>query len=349
MRDGNYLVGYGMATATYPANRSASTAKAILFSDGHAEIECCTQDIGTGTFTVMTQIAADAFGLPVDKVRVKLGDSDYPKGANSGGSQVSASVGPAIRAAALGVVAKLKKLMMEDAGSPLHGVPETGIVARDGGLYGPAGQGETFVAALRRQRLDKLEVLANTDVSTRARGGASGAVSESEERAKEESKNNAAVQEDEHVDREAYAFHSWGAQFARVLVDPDLCTVRIDKAVSVMDIGKVLNWKTATNQIMGGIIFAIGMALMEGSQYDPVRGRIVTRDLANYLVPVHADMPVFDIQFIDHPDPYISPIGARGIGEIGITGMAAAVVNAVYHATGKRVRDLPVNIEKLMG
>ena len=348
MREGNYLVGYGMATATYPANRSASTARAILFSDGHAEIECCTQDIGTGTFTVMTQIAADAFALPVDKVRVKLGDSDYPKGANSGGSQVSASVGPAIRAAALGVVAKLKQMAVADAASPLHGASGTAIAARDGGLYGPAGQGETFGAILRRQGLDKLETLANTDVSTRARSGASAALSETEEQAKEESKGNAAVQEDEQVDREAYAFHSWGAQFARVLVDPDLCTVRVDKAVSVMDIGKVLNLKTATNQIMGGMIFAIGMALMEGSQYDPIRGRVVTRDLANYLLPVHADMPVFDIQFIDHPDPYISPIGARGIGEIGITGMAAAVANAVYHATGKRVRDLPISIDKLM-
>lgn len=349
MRQGQYLVGYGMATATYPANRSASTAKALLFADGHAEIECCTQDIGTGTYTVMTQIAADALGLPVDKVKVKLGDSEYPKGANSGGSQVSASVGPAIRAAALGVVAKLKKLVSDDSGSPLHGLAEGDIVARDGGLYGPAGQGETFAAALGRQRLDKLEALATTDVSTRPRSGAPGALSDTEEKAKEESRNNAAVKEDEGVDREAYAFHSWGAQFVRVLVDPELCTIRVDKAVSVMDIGKVLNLKTATNQIMGGMIFGIGMALMEGSQYDPGRGRVVTRDLANYLVPVHADMPDFDIQFIDHPDPYISPIGARGIGEIGITGMAAAVANAVYHATGKRVRDLPVSPEKLMG
>ena len=351
MREGNYLVGYGMATATYPANRSPSTARAVLYSDdgGRAVIECCTQDIGTGTFTVMTQIAADAFGLPVEKVKVKLGDSDFPKGANSGGSQVSASVGPAIRAAAVGVVDKLKKMAIDDTRSPLHGATAGGIMARDGGLYDPSGRGESFADILRRQGLEKLEALANTDVSTRARSGSAGAGSESEQKAKDESKNNTAVQEDESVDRTAYSFHSWGAQFARVLVDPDLCTVHVDKAVSVMDIGKVLNLKTATNQIMGGMIFAIGMALMEQSRYDPVRGRVVTRDLANYLVPVHADMPVFDIQFIDHPDPYISPIGARGIGEIGITGMAAAVANAVYHATGRRVRDLPVSIEKLIG
>jgi xanthine dehydrogenase YagR molybdenum-binding subunit len=352
MRQGDYLVGYGMATACYPANRSASTAKAILYSDengSHAAIECCTQDIGTGTFTVMTQIAADAFALPVEKIRVKLGDSDFPKGANSGGSQVSASVGPAIRAAALGVLDKLKKMAAENDNSPLHGIPVTAITARDGSFYGPAGQADSYVSILRRQRLDKLEALANTDVSTRQRSGAPTAASDSEEQAKNESKTNSAVQEDEKVDREAWSFHSWGAQFARVLVDPELFTVRIDRAVSVMDIGKVLNQKTAASQIMGGMIFAIGMALMEQSQYDPLRGRVVTRDLANYLVPVHADMPVFDIQFIDHPDPYISPIGARGIGEIGITGMAAAIANAIYHATGRRVRDLPVSIEKLIG
>jgi xanthine dehydrogenase YagR molybdenum-binding subunit len=348
MRQDRWLVGYGMATATYPANRSGSTAKAILFADGHAEIECCTQDIGTGTFTIMTQIAADALGMPVDKVNVKLGDSDYPKGANSGGSQVSASVGPAIRAAALGAIAKLKKLATANPASPLYNIPEADISVRDGALHSSTGQTETFSTILSRHGLQKLEALANTDVSTRPRSGA-GVLSETEEKAKAESKENAAVKEDEAIDRNAYSFHSFGAQFVRVLVDPELYTVRIDKAVSVMDIGKVLNLKTAINQIMGGMIFGFGMALMEGSQYDPTRGRVVTRDLANYLVPVHADMPDFDIQFIDHPDVYISPIGARGIGEIGITGAAAAVVNAIYNATGKRGRDLPVSVEKLMG
>jgi xanthine dehydrogenase YagR molybdenum-binding subunit len=352
MRQGRYLVGYGMATATYPANRSASTARAILFADGHAEIECCTQDIGTGTYTVMTQIAADALSLPVDKVRVKLGDSDYPRGANSGGSQVSASVGPAIRAAAIGVVEKLTKMAMQDTSSPLHGLDEKIIHAAGGGIYSSAEpqRGESYPALLSRLRLDKIEALANTNVSTRAQQGSPNAAGESdtEEKAKEESKTNAAVQQDQDVKRQEYSFHSFGAQFIRVLVDPELYTVKVDRAVSVMDIGKVLNYKTATNQIMGGMIFGIGMALMEGSTYDPIRGRVVTRDLANYLVPVHADMPVFDIKFIDRPDILISPIGARGIGEIGITGTAAAVANAIYHATGKRVRDLPVTLEKLM-
>jgi len=349
MREGNYLIGYGMATATYPANRSASTAKATLFPDGHAEIECATQDIGTGTYTVMTQIAADALGLPVDKVKVKLGDSSYPKGANSGGSQVSASVGPAIRAAALGAKSKLIKMGIADANSPLHGQAEENIVVDNGHLHmiNQPETGETYAQILNRHNLNKVEALANTNVSTRpqqAAGGKTGV----EAQAEEESKTNPAVQEDEHVDRKPYAFHSFGAQFVKLRVDAQLGTVHIDKIVGVMDIGKVLNLKTAKNQIMGGMIFGIGMALMEETQYDPNDGRVITHDLAQYLVPVHADMPEFEVQFIDKPDPYISPIGARGIGEIGITGMAAAIANAVYHATGKRVRDLPVTPDKLM-
>ncbi|MDB5030690.1 xanthine dehydrogenase family protein molybdopterin-binding subunit [Mucilaginibacter sp.] len=348
MQEGNYLIGYGMATATYPANRSASTAKAILFADGHAEILCGTQDIGTGTYTIMTQIAADAFALPMEKVKVKLGDSSYPKGANSGGSQVSASVGPAIRAAALGAVNKLIKMAIADSGSPLHGHKEEDIVAANGRLYvAKTNSGESYEQLLSRNG-GKVEALATTNVSTRQQEANPAAKSGAEEEAEKESKTNAVVQDDEKTDRKPYAFHSFGAQFVKLRVDKQLGTVHIDKIVSIMDIGKVLNLKTAKNQIMGGIIFGIGMALMEGTGYDPNDGRVVTRDLAQYLVPVHADMPEFDIRFIDKPDPYISPIGARGIGEIGITGITAAINNAIYHATGKRVRDLPVTADKLI-
>ncbi|MDB5111795.1 MAG: hypothetical protein JWR67_2909 [Mucilaginibacter sp.] len=351
IREGNYLVGYGMATATYPANRSASTAKAVLFPDGHAEILCGTQDIGTGTYTIMTQVAADALGLPIEKVKVKLGDSSYPKGANSGGSQVSASVGPAIRAAALGAKSKLVKMAIADAGSPLHGQKEETIIADNGQLHliNQPDKGETYSAILNRHGLDKIEVLATTNVSTRQQQEANPAAKTgAEAQAAQESKSNPAVQEDEHTDRKPYSFHSFGAQFVKLRVDAQLGTVHIDKIVSVMDVGKVMNLKTAKNQIMGGAIFGIGMALMEETAYDPNDGRVVTRDLAQYLVPVHADMPEFDIQFIDKPDTIISPIGARGIGEIGITGITAAIVNAIYHATGKRVRNLPVTPDKLL-
>ena len=350
-KEGNYLVGYGMATATYPANRSASSAKATLFADGHAEILCGTQDIGTGTYTIMTQIAADAFGLPVEKVKVKLGDSDYPKGAQSGGSQVTASVGPAIRAAALGVVSKLVNIAVADQNSPLHGYKEQDIMADNGRIYlkKNTDKGETYAAILNRKGLAQLDADAKTNVSTRNQGPPTPAPAGSPEaKIEDESKTNMAVQEDEHTDRKPYAFHSFGAQFAKVLVDPELGTIKVEKLVGVMDIGKVMNLKTATNQIMGGMIFALGMALMENTQYDPNNGRVVTRDLAQYLVPVHADIPEIEVQFIDKPDPYISPLGARGIGEIGVTGMSAAIANAIYNATGKRVRDLPITPDKLI-
>ena len=350
-KEGKYLVGYGMATATYPANRSASSAKATIFADGHAEILCGTQDIGTGTYTVMTQVAADAFGLPVAKVNVKLGNSSYPKGAQSGGSQVSASVGPPIRAAALGALSKLVKLAIADSNSPLHGCTESEIVADNGRIFlkTDISKGETYTTILTRKGLGKIEASAKTNVSTRQTQEANPAAKGTPEaETEEESKTNSAVQSDEKTDRKPYAFHSFGAQFAKVLVDPDLGTVHVEKIVGVMDIGTVMNIKTATNQIMGGMLFGLGMALMENTQYDPNNGRVVTRDLAQYLVPVHADMPEIDVQFIGVPDPVISPIGARGIGEIGVTGMAAAIANAIYNATGKRVRDLPITPDKLI-
>jgi len=352
VKDGNFLIGYGMATATYPANRSASTAKATIFADGHAEIECATQDIGTGTYTVMTQVAADALGLPIDKIKVKLGDSSYPKGANSGGSQVTASVGPAIWAACLGAVNMAAKMAAGDSASPLHGYKEEDITAANGGiiLKSNTSRGERYATLLGRNNTPKIEALAKTNVSTRDQQAepAPAPRGSPEAKAEDQSKNNPAVQQDEQVDRKPYAFHSFGAQFVRVSVDAQLGKVKVDKAVAVMDVGKIQNLKTATNQIMGGMIFGIGMALMEETAYDPNNGRVVTRDLAQYLVPVNADMPEFDVQFIDEPDQYISPLGARGIGEIGITGMAAAINNAIFNATGKRVRDLPVTLDKLI-
>lgn len=197
--------------------------------------------------------------------------------------------------------------------------------------------------------MEDVRASAETKVSTRQQTEANPATAGSAEAEIEaESKSNAAVQEDEKTDRKPYVFHSFGAQFVKVLVDPDLGTVHIDKVVGVMDVGTIMNMKTAKNQIMGGMVFGIGMALMEETQYDPNRGRVVTHDLANYLVPVNADMPEFEVEFINKPDTIISPIGARGIGEIGITGITAAIANAIYNATGKRVRELPITPDKLI-
>jgi xanthine dehydrogenase YagR molybdenum-binding subunit len=343
MKEGDLLVGYGMATATYPANRTGSSAKVKIFKNGHAEVSCCTQDIGTGTYTILAQIASDALGMPVEHIEVKLGDSTLPNGPNSGGSQTSASAGPAVRAAAVAAKIKAVKLAVAQTKSPLYGQDETAITADNDLLFLPNDvlKSDTYTLILNRQNIPFLEGEATLKVSTREKQETSGKGENKEE-------DNPAVKEDEAVDRKNYAFHSFGAQFVKVLVDPLLGTVRVAKCVSVMDIGKVLNLKTAKNQIIGGITFALGMALMEETVYDPNSGRIITKDLANYHVPVHADIPEFDIQFIDKPDPYISPIGSRGIGEIGITGTTAAIINAIYHATGKRIRNLPVTPDKLL-
>lgn len=354
MKEGGLLVGYGMATATYPANRSASSAKIQLFDDGHAVLYCATQDIGTGTYTILTQIAAEGLGLPMGSVQCKLGDSKLPKGPNSGGSQVSASAGGAVWAAALTLKAKVIQLAIADKKSPLFGQPEESVQVEGGRIFtaGSPGKGETYGQLLTRKDMPMIETEITTNVSTREGAprpqSAGGEKKGGENGGELQDQQSAAVKADEGVDHQKYAFHSFGAHFVKVVVDPDLGTVRVAKIVGVMDIGKVLNLKTATNQIMGGMIFGIGMALMEGTIYDPTNGRVVTRDLTDYLVPVNADMPEFDIRFIDIPDPYISPVGARGIGEIGITGITAAIANAIYHATGKRVRDLPITPDKLL-
>ena len=337
------LIGYGMATATYPANRSKASVKLKLYQEGNAVAACCTQDIGTGTYTVMAQIMADALGLPIDKVEIKLGDSIYPQGPNSGGSQTMATTGPAVRAAALEARSKAIQLAIGDKRSPLYQQDENAVTVENGKLYlqSDRSKSETYTQVLSRNKMLLIEADATTDVTSK-----DGQKSTGDANAKKQPDNPFAKQ-DEKMDRDKFAFHSFGAHFVKVKVDPLTGTVKIEKIASVVDIGKILNEKTAKSQVMGGAIFGIGMALMESSVYDPNTGRIVTKDLADYHVPVHADMPEFDVQFTDKPDYNISLVGARGAGEIGITGVTAAIANAVYNATGKRVRDLPITPDKL--
>lgn len=340
-RQGKYLVGYGMATCTYPANRSPASARVKMMADGRVLAYSATQDIGTGTYTIMTQTVADALGIPLSKITFRLGDSTLPKAPNSGGSQSAASVGPAVRAAALGVRSKAIKLATSDKISPLYGYSEEDIYVDNGLLIVKPDpvRAESYLHLMKRHKLDFIEDEVTTQVSTRETKGGG------DDKKKAE---NEASKADEAIDRKQYHFQSFGAVFVRVLVDPAIGKAHVDKCAAVIDAGRIMNMKTAKNQIMGGMIFALGMALMEETAYDPNNARVVTRDLAQYLVPVNADMPQFEVQFIDKPDPYISPIGARGIGEIGITGTTAAIVNAIYNATGRRVRDLPVTPDKLI-
>jgi xanthine dehydrogenase YagR molybdenum-binding subunit len=316
MRDGNVLIGWGMATSLYPTHRSESNAKAWLNPDGSVLVESGTQDLGTGTYTVMTQIAADAIGVSPAIVTFRLGDTDYPETPISGGSQTAASTGSAVHLAGRALREKLIQIAIDDSASPLHGASSGDVVIEDGrmSVRGDSSKSETLQAFMSRRGNGRIEA-------------------QSEAKPGEEQKQ--------------YSMNAFGAQFAEVRVDADLGQIRVSRMVAVFGAGRILNAKTARSQFMGGMVFGIGMALYEHMHFDPRLGRPVNNNLSEYLVPVNADVPPMDVSWVDEVDTHVNPIGVKGIGEIGITGAAAAVANAVFHATGKRVRDLPITLDKL--
>jgi xanthine dehydrogenase YagR molybdenum-binding subunit len=280
-------------------------------------VQAGSQDIGTGTYTIMTQIAADALALPVERVRFELGDTSLPETPVSGGSQTASSTGSAVKRAGAELRAKLADAATKDPKSPLHGLATGDIDAADGVLYAKSDP-------TRRDPFG--------DVVTRSG----------------EREISAEVHTEEKADRKAFSTHSFGAQFAEVRVDERLGEVRVTRVTGVFAAGKILNAKTARSQFQGGIVWGIGLALLEETRRDPRTGRAVTRDLADYHVPVNADVPDIDVLALAEDDPHVNEIGAKGIGEIGITGISAAIANAVFHATGKRVRDLPITLDKLL-
>ncbi len=317
MRNGHWLIGMGMATATYPANQKPASAVARVLPDGTALVQAGSQDIGTGTYTIMTQIAADALALPVERVRFDLGDTAFPETPVSGGSQTASSVGSAVKMAGLEVRKKLAEAAVADSKSPLFGLKVDAIDAADGALFAKADPSKRDAFGDIVSRSGKPEIAAHMDNQNKE-------------------------------DRKRYSTHSFGAQFAEVQVDEDTGEIRVARLVGAFAAGTILNAKTAESQFQGGMVWAVGLALQEHTWRDDRSARVTTRDLADYHVPVHADIPHIDVIMVDEHDPYVNEIGAKGIGEIGITGMAAAVANAVYHATGRRVRDLPITLDKLI-
>ncbi|MDQ6940656.1 MAG: xanthine dehydrogenase family protein molybdopterin-binding subunit [Verrucomicrobiota bacterium] len=318
MRDGDLLVGWGMATATYPGHKMSAAAKVILRADGSATVQCATHDLGTGAYTAFTEISSEQLGVPFEKVKFELGNSDYPFGPVAGGSNSTGTVGTAIHEVALLLHQALAELAVKDSNSPLYNqkAEEIAMVSPGRlGLKSDSSKTDGYSEILRRAGRDSIAV-------------------ESKEKAPEENKK--------------FAFQSFGAQFIEVKIDPLLPRVQVSRVVSVINCGRVVVEKQARNQIMGGIVMGIGMALTEETAYDPATGMPATRNLADYHVPTNADIPAIDVHFVGEPDFEFNPIGARGIGEIGITGTAAAVANAIYHATGKRVRDLPITPDKLL-
>jgi xanthine dehydrogenase YagR molybdenum-binding subunit len=316
-RDGRSLVGFGVATATRPSRQQPASARARVLADGRAIVQAGTQDIGTGTYTIMTQIAADALALALGDVRFELGDTAFPETPPSVGSFTAASTGPAVHHACLALRSKLIERAVRDPASPLHGLSADAVEAEDGALVarGDRKRRDGYAAIVARAGLPELSVELRTEASK---------------------------------ERDAYSVHGFGAVFARVLVDEELGEVRLDRLVGAFAAGRILNPKTARSQLIGGMVWGIGQALYEHSVRDARTARMVTRDLADYHVPVHADVPDLEVLLVPEEDPHVSELGAKGLGELSTPGVAAAIANAIYHATGMRVRDLPITLDKLI-
>ena len=315
---GGRLIGWGMGTAVFAAPMFQAEARATLTRDGGAVMEIAGADMGQGAWTALAQIAADGLGLPIDRVEFRSGDSRLPDGGVAGGSGHTATAGSALFSAGGDAIRQLADLATEDPASPLFGAGNVGVVARDGRLLraDDEGRGEPFEDILSRAGLDRVE------------GKGTGARPEG--------------------DSEARAMFSHGAVFAEVAVDPDLCQVRVSRLVGAFAAGRIINPRLAISQLNGGMIWGVGFALQEEAIHDRRTGRPMNADLAGYHVPVNADVPSVEAILVDEDDPYVNPLGVKGVGEIGITGTVGAIANAVWHATGVRTRSFPITIADLL-
>jgi xanthine dehydrogenase YagR molybdenum-binding subunit len=315
MRDGSELVGWGMASGVWEALQMPAAARIVLTANGHAEVFCAASDIGTGTYTILAQVAADALGLPIENINVKLGDSTLPQAPVEGGSWMAASASHAVVATADEVRKELLTLASTIKGSPLG---KTSL------------EDTTLVGGQIVSKRDTSLAISIADVM---RHGAIDRI--------EKEKTNSFPEDSGH------ARNTHSAVFAEVKVDEQLGVIRVTRIVNAVAAGRILNAKTAHSQVMGGVVWGIGMALHEETLFDHRFGRVMNANIAEYHVPVNADVHEITVIFVDEPDKIINPMGIKGLGEIGIVGVAAAIANAVYHATGKRVRDLPITLDKL--
>ena len=317
MRDDRYLIGQGMASAIYTHWRWPAKARVTLHSDGSALVEAGTHDLGTGTYTVMQQVAADVLGLAPEKVTVRLGDTRLPVSHASIGSTTVANAGASVMLAAKAARDGAIELALTGRDAPFAGAVRDDVLTSDGRL----------MLARTNLHITYAELLARNGLSTLVADGDYDPVEEA---------------------NGPKAIFSFAAVFAEVRVDPELGLVRLNRFVGAYDAGRIINPKTARSQAVGGIIWGVGQALLEQSETDPGLGRFLHRNYSGYLVPTNADIPTLDILFVGEFDEEASPLGAKGLGELTAVSVAPAIGNAVYHATGKRVRDLPITVEKLL-
>lgn len=315
MKDGRLLIGWGMASGTYPVWFIPASALARITPAGEFEVEAAASDMGPGTYTSITQVAAETLGVPMSAVKFRLGQSDFPPTPPHGGSMTMASVGSGAQAACQALQAELLKLAVSSAGSPFAG-------ASPGDLHWDAG---ALSRRGSRERLNyaQLAALAPPGLTATATGG------RSEEAGK-------------------YSMHAFGAVFVEVAIDPDVYTMQVRRMVGTYGAGRIVNPRLATSQCVGGMVGGIGMAIMESTVLDKRDGRPVNAHMADYLVPVNLDIGDIQVHFIDENDPHVNPLGVKGLGEISLVGVAPAIANAIYHATGKRVRHLPIRIDNLL-
>jgi xanthine dehydrogenase YagR molybdenum-binding subunit len=318
-RDGLTL-GWGMAGCSWIAGRFSSAANVDLRDDGTVRVASATQDIGTGMYTILAQLASQKTGVPLGKIEVALGDTSLPEGPLSGGSMATESVVPAVFAAADSAINSLMMVAVTTPGSPFEKHKPDDLAFEDGRVFvkaDGAAKGVPFADVLRRANL---RLVSGSGKSEATFGNP----------------------------KPKFSTHSWGAHFVEVTWQPEIARLRVSRVVTVMDAGRIINPLAGRNQILGGVVMGIGMALLEHTSYDPQNGAPINSNLADYVVAVNADAPPIDVHFLDYPDKEINEVGARGIGEIGLAGVAAAITAAVHHATGVRVRELPVKIENLL-
>ena len=315
MRDGTELVGWGMATSLWEALQVPIAVRIVLTANGHAEVSCATSDIGTGTYTIMAQVAADMLGLPLDNITIKIGDLRLPQSPVEGGSWIAASVSNGIVTTAASVREELLRLAKQMPNSPFASAAPGEVALVDGKLVSKqnASCAVSIADAMRHGAVDRIEQEKSTTFA----------------------------------DDGSHAHNTHSAIFAEVKVDEQLGVIRVTRVVSAVAAGRILNTKTARSQVMGGIVWGIGMALHEETLVDHKFGRVMNANIAEYHVPVNADVHDIKVIFVDEPDDIINPLGIKGLGEIGIVGVAAAIANAICHATGKRIRDLPITLDKL--